>query len=296
MSRLFDALKKLENNKEKENFVAKNLAIFKKQKQINLKVYLFFFLIISVGFILIFGAKVLLNKKHQERMVPDLRKQNNNILKNNIFQEKNSYYTQKENAKKEEKKNIVSLNKNILKLETEKNSDNLKKEGLKKDKKNAKNKYNNNKKASNNKKEKVPHYKINAKVAIKKETNNHEPAKEREIVKEKIINYSNLIIAEEERKRGNFKKAIEFYEKYLDENKEVDHKILNNLGALYLKAGNLEKAIFYLKMAYMKDSKDPKITKNLFIAYWKMGDKEKACEIIKNKSTLFDDWYQKLCH
>ena len=287
MSRLFDALKKLEDNKEKGSIIANNLAIFKKQKQINLKIYLSFFFIILMGILLVFNAKVFLNKKHQKKM--DLRRESSNILKSNVSQEnlndkikidnkdtKNNHLTQKES-----KRMISGLNSGHISASETKKRKNLE------DFKETDKKF---KEAFKNKKKKIYHPKVTV-----NEKNNYKLTR-KELRRKDKIDYSDLIIAEEERKKGNFKRAIKFYEKYLTKNKEVDHKTLNNLGALYLKTGNLEKAIIYLKKAYVKNSKDPKITKNLFIAYWKMGDREKACEIIKDKNLLFEDWYQKFCH
>ncbi|QER42619.1 hypothetical protein F1847_07650 [Thermodesulfobacterium sp. TA1] len=87
-----------------------------------------------------------------------------------------------------------------------------------------------------------------------------------------------LVLAEEERKKGNYQMAIVYYENYLKE--KEDPLVMNNLGGCLTEIGAVEEAIkVFHKALSLKN--DPIIRYNLIIAYLKKGDKEKACSEIK---------------
>jgi tetratricopeptide (TPR) repeat protein len=88
-----------------------------------------------------------------------------------------------------------------------------------------------------------------------------------------------LFLAEEERKKGNCRSAVFYYQNYL---KEIeDPLVMNNYGACLIEIGNLDYAINVLNKALSLKS-DPEIEYNLIVAYFKKGDKEKACRKLKN--------------
>ncbi len=70
---------------------------------------------------------------------------------------------------------------------------------------------------------------------------------------------------------GNFKKAIELYQKILDSG-YASKNIYYNMGNAYFKSGDLVKAIVFYERA-KKISTDPDITKNLEVAYLATVDK-----------------------
>ncbi|MCS7279187.1 MAG: tetratricopeptide repeat protein [Thermodesulfobacteriaceae bacterium] len=96
--------------------------------------------------------------------------------------------------------------------------------------------------------------------------------------REDLLN-SLLILAEEERKRGNLEKAILYYQSYLKE--KENPWVMNNYGACLTELGRFDEAINLFNKA-LSLKKDPEIKYNLVIAYLKKGEKEKACKELKN--------------
>lgn len=93
-----------------------------------------------------------------------------------------------------------------------------------------------------------------------------------------------LIMAEEERKKGNCKEALFYYRNYL---KERDNPmVMNNFGACLIELEKLDEAINVFEKALSLKS-DPEIKYNLIIAYLKKGEKEKACNTIKEINSDF---------
>jgi len=100
-------------------------------------------------------------------------------------------------------------------------------------------------------------------------------------IKESLLN-NQLLIAEEERKKGNCQKAIFYYKSYLEERENLS--VMNNLGACLIEMGDFDSAInIFNKALSLKN--DPEIKYNLIIAYFRKGDKEKACFELKNLDT-----------
>jgi len=91
-----------------------------------------------------------------------------------------------------------------------------------------------------------------------------------------------LILAEEERKKGNCKEAVFYYKNYLKE--KENPFVMNNYGACLLELGKLEEAINVFKKA-LSLKNDSEIRYNLILAYLKKGEKEKACNEIKSLSS-----------
>ena len=97
------------------------------------------------------------------------------------------------------------------------------------------------------------------------------------LTKEDLLN-NLLLVAEEERKEGNCKKAIFYYKNYLKERENP--LVMNNLGACLIELGEFDSAInIFNKALSLKN--DPEIKYNLIIAYFRKGDKEKACYELK---------------
>ncbi|MEZ0344227.1 MAG: tetratricopeptide repeat protein [Caldimicrobium sp.] len=99
-------------------------------------------------------------------------------------------------------------------------------------------------------------------------------AKENPPLKESGLLENLIFNAEEERKKGNYLSAIEFYEEYLKYREDPD--VLNNLGGIYYLVGNFKAA----KTAYKKALKlkyDPLIEVNYIMVLMKTGEIEKAC-------------------
>ena len=88
-----------------------------------------------------------------------------------------------------------------------------------------------------------------------------------------------LIMAEEERKNGNYKEAILYYQNYLK--KSFNVYVMNNYGACLIELGRFDEAIDILNRA-LNIKNDPEIKFNLALAYIKKGDKKKACLIVKS--------------
>jgi len=111
-----------------------------------------------------------------------------------------------------------------------------------------------------------------------------EPKEEKEppiegflLTKEDLLN-NLLLVAEEERKGGNCRKAISYYKSYLKERENP--LVMNNLGACLIELGDFDSAINIFNRAFSLKN-DPEIKYNLIIAYLKKGDKEKACFELK---------------
>ncbi len=128
---------------------------------------------------------------------------------------------------------------------------------------------------------------------------------------------------------GNYKKAIEIYEKILRKRKDIAQvyvnlatiyrkigrinearnileagfknipnniEILSSLGITLVEVGELEKAVKILSIAESKDKNNVDVYNYLGVAYWKMGDFEKALfyynkalEIDDNDATIFNN-------
>jgi len=101
------------------------------------------------------------------------------------------------------------------------------------------------------------------------------------LTKEDLLN-NLLLVAEEERKEGNCKKAIFYYKSYLKE--KENPLVMNNLGACLIEVGEFDSAINIFNKAFSLKN-DPEIKYNLIIAYLKKGDKEKACYELKKLDT-----------
>jgi tetratricopeptide (TPR) repeat protein len=107
------------------------------------------------------------------------------------------------------------------------------------------------------------------------------PAEGSFLTKESLLN-NLLLIAEEERKKGNCQKAIFYYKSYLEERENPS--IMNNLGACLIELGEFDSAInIFNKALSLKN--DPEIKYNLIIAYFKKGDVERACFELKKLDT-----------
>lgn len=107
--------------------------------------------------------------------------------------------------------------------------------------------------------------------------NKEQPVEGFLLTKEDLLN-NLLIMAEEERKKGNYRKAIFYYKNYLKEKK--DPWVMNNVGACLIELGDFEEAInLFRKSLSLKN--EPIIHYNLIIAYLKKGDTTKACIELK---------------
>ncbi len=111
------------------------------------------------------------------------------------------------------------------------------------------------------------------------------------LTKEDLLN-NLLLIAEEERKKGNCEKAIFHYQNYLKEKKNP--LVMNNYGACLIEIGKLNEAINIFNMA-LSIKNDPEIKYNLIIAYLKIGDKEKACKEVKNLDSFYQEKLKEFC-
>lgn len=101
------------------------------------------------------------------------------------------------------------------------------------------------------------------------------------LTKEDLLN-NLLLLAEEERTKGNCRLAIFYYQNYLKE--KENPLVMNNLGACFIETGQFDEAInVFSKALSLKN--DPEIKYNLIVTFFKKGDKEKACKELKNSDT-----------
>lgn len=111
------------------------------------------------------------------------------------------------------------------------------------------------------------------------------------LTKEDLLN-NLLIIAEEERKKGNCEKAIFHYQSYLKE--KENPFVMNNYGACLVELGKLDEAINIFNKA-LSIKNDQEIKYNLIIAYFKKGDKEKACKELKSLDSFYQEKFKEFC-
>ena len=93
--------------------------------------------------------------------------------------------------------------------------------------------------------------------------------------------------AKEKLEEGNLIQALSLYQRYIildDSNAQV----WNNIGAIYLRMGDSQRALAVLRKARKLDPQDPSIQVNLAIALWEEGLKEEAGKIV-DELTLRDD-------
>ncbi len=96
-----------------------------------------------------------------------------------------------------------------------------------------------------------------------------------------------LMTAKEKLEEGNLIQALSLYQRYIildDSNAQV----WNNIGAIYLRMGESQRALAVLRKARKLDPQDPSIQVNLAIALWEEGLKEEAGKIV-DELTLRDD-------
>jgi len=253
MSKLFNAIKELENKTKKEvdiKFYKKDNNRISKEKHLQI---LYLLGIISLLFIILTISKYFVNHY----------KDNKKIISHDI--------TENQTIKKEE--HLLQLKQNKKKLSDL--SD--------KDKPNIENKKRTSEKNSTKlitikeKREKLAYSKKLRNKTKKKKVN----TKERQ---NKNINQS-LLMAEEYRKKEMYEQALIEYKKALAEEKDEKNiiYILNNVGAIYILKEKPAQALKYLLKAY-KIKKDKITARNIVLAYIQLGKFKKACQFASQEN------------
>ncbi|WP_022853387.1 tetratricopeptide repeat protein [Thermodesulfatator atlanticus] len=284
MSKLFEAIKKLENNNKK---IESN--INKRKEQRRKKIYPVITCIsIMLGIISI-------------------------LLANKAYNQKNSTITRTQHQRTTEKTNLLAKEKS----KTESHKKIIKKDiasTAKKKKTASKNNINTSKVKETKTRKKKDTIKNNKKLTTKNKTNktllqnsNHNTAQAplMKDYREEVYDHHNqdnlhyikpakevhtenyktlLALAEEKRKDKQFKEALYFYQKALSEPNlphEIKADILNNVGAIYLINSNYKKACKVLEEA-SRIKNDDIIAKNLVVCYLNLKNYRKACSIISH--------------
>ncbi len=80
---------------------------------------------------------------------------------------------------------------------------------------------------------------------------------------------------------GDYRKAIEYYEKVLEQS-ENDNVTLNNLASVYESVGEYDQAAEYIKKLYVLDPTSPEVIKDTVRILLEAGDPTHATEAVTN--------------
>ena len=267
MSKLFEAIKSLENNQNNEKF-SNIFQIKTKKSSFNRKLIVATVIPLIFGIIFyIFPTKILTKVNENEENI----KNNQQIFLNKTNN------TEKKIKKTKNYNKINTITNNKID-NTNKNNNKIRKEETEEKKIRTKTK-------EIERKEKFPQKNKDQKFL--KDTN----YLTRKINTDQTFDYL-LILAEEKRKNKKFQEALKYYLKYLEHAQNID--VLNNIGAIYLKINKPGLAKYYLEMSLEKRP-DEITAQNLLIAYLRLGEKQKACNLILKYPGIFNfELYEKL--
>ncbi|AEH45735.1 hypothetical protein Thein_1880 [Thermodesulfatator indicus DSM 15286] len=297
MSKLFEAIRKLQENQQTEFSIKPNNLNREKENQTKKnKIYLYIIicsLLLGCLVLMLFFTfeqkplkrqTKLTNRQSIKKPIPQnnyihiFKKQNISSVEQNFQQpQKNKNQktlSQKENVKKIETQNTIKTKEKQIINSTIKNKFNQEKltqKDLAKERRTLSLLQDNKTLTKNN-------------IKVNNNTTNKQ-FKISSNIKNQFNNY--LLLAEEARQSGQYEKAIYYYQQALAEEKDTQKKadILNNMGAIYLLQNKPYLAQITLEKA-VKISDDPSIIYNLAIAYLKQQKTKKTCSLLNNAKNL----------
>ncbi len=273
MSKLYEALKKLEKKQKKE----KPSLLFNKQKvETKEKFFLpiiVFFLAIVIGISLVYVVEWHLSTGFTfERNVSMPIKppyQNELVINESMIKQKIPHDYSKN---KQKKKNLTQKKSEQTKPPQKYRY--TKKESIKNNKFALQKGHST--KNFTKRKHNLEHNLEEEKITDKKSSLKKRQKSSISIKRERGIRF--LLLAEEARQKGNLKKAIYYLKQYPGLHQKPE--VLNNLGASLLLLGQLDEAREILEEALSLRS-DPEIAYNLTVVYLRLDEQKKACQLIR---------------